>query len=563
MRVARRAAVATLLAAGLLVAAAPAQQIGTELKPQQGLVADAPGTPRQVFRSEPLPTPTPRADCGPGSRPEPGMQGRVPGGSVSKDGFTCNMTRIGNEGPTGGLKVERYVDKAGRECAYYDTQLMLGVNIVSAVQSGKPIGTAVLDMSDPTKPVRTATLQTPAMLSPHESLLVHHGRGLLGAVMGNVATLPGFVDLYDISADCRHPQLLSSTLTGFLGHESGWSADGNTFYATSLFNGSVTAVDVRDPRAPVTLWVGLYPSHGMTLSADGNRGYLASLEIGLQIVDTSEVQARKPNPQVREISRLSWLQRSIPQVALPMTIKGKRYLLEVDEFSADRALVVAAHGKKVGAARIIDISDEHAPRVVSNIRLAVHEPENRGAIARDPGARFVGQGYAAHYCNIPREVDPGIVACSMIASGLRLFDIRDPEHPKEIAYYVTPPGPFFGQPLEFERANWAMARPTFVPERGEVWYSDANTGFHALRVTNGVWPFKDKQCTSRRVFAIRVPARTTRVTVGGKRVRVRGRRARVDLRGLGKRTVTVRIVARTARGRTVTQTRRYRTCTRR
>ena len=61
-------------------------------------------------------------------------------------------------------------------------------------------------------------------------------------------------------------------------------------------------------------------------------------------------------------------------------------------------------------------------------------------------------------------------------------------------------------------------------------------------MTNGVWPFKDKQCTSRRVFAIRVPARTTRVTVGGKRVRVRGRRARVDLRGLGKRTVTVRIV---------------------
>ena len=33
------------------------------------------------------------------------------------------------------------------------------------------------------------------------------------------------------------------------------------------------------------------------------------------------------------------------------------------------------------------------------------------------------QGYAAHYCNIPTRVNPKIVACSFIASGLRLFDI--------------------------------------------------------------------------------------------------------------------------------------------
>jgi len=28
-----------------------------------------------------------------------------------------------------------------------------------------------------------------------------------------------------------------------------------------------------------------------------------------------------------------------------------------------------------------------------------------------------------------------------------------------------------------------------VPERGEVWYSDGNSGFYALKATNGVWPF--------------------------------------------------------------------------
>ena len=45
----------------------------------------------------------------------------------------------------------------------------------------------------------------------------------------------------------------------------------------------------------------------------------------------------------------------------------------------------------------------------------------------------------------------------MIASGLRVFDIRDPEHPKEIAYYVAPPDRATGGPIIDERANCAMS----------------------------------------------------------------------------------------------------------
>ena len=35
----------------------------------------------------------------------------------------------------------------------------------------------------------------------------------------------------------------------------------------------------------------------------------------------------------------------------------------------------------------------------------------------DPGAQYGVQGYAAHYCGVPRTTDPGIVACSFIMSG--------------------------------------------------------------------------------------------------------------------------------------------------
>jgi hypothetical protein len=440
---------------------------------------------------EPRVVPAPRAQCGPGSHPAPGLQGEIPAAEAASGGadggYTCNMQLLGHEGTAGGYKAERFVDQAGHQCAYYDTTLLFPLQ-ASQLRDQSP-GVAVLDMSDPANPVRTATLVTPAMQAPHESLLVNQKRGLLAAVLGNPIVYPGQIDIYDLNADCRHPQLQSSLPIGVLGHESGWTKDGNTFYATSLQSGGITAVDVSNPKAPVPVWFGRYPSHGLTLSDDGNRAYVAAIGGGLLILDTSQIQARLPNPQVSVVSQLSWSNLTIPQVAMPVTIAGKSFIVEIDEFSTDApgGSFPAANGKVVGAGRIIDISNERAPRVVSNLRLEVNQPENRDKIANDPGASSSLQGYAGHYCNVPREVDPGIVACSFIASGLRVFDIRDPYHPKEMAYFVAP---LTGSPVSGEKSNYAMSRPSFDPTRGEVFYSDGNSGFYALHVTNGVWPFR-------------------------------------------------------------------------
>src|SRR4029453_13446977 len=68
---------------------------------------------------------------------------------------------------------------------------------------------------------------------------------------------------------------------------------------------------------------------------------------------------------------------------------------------------------------------------------------------------------------------------------LRVFDIRDPHHPKEIAYFNAP----IPDRDVVDPSNFAMSAPAFVPERGEIWYSDGFSGFYAVKVTNGVWPF--------------------------------------------------------------------------
>ena len=78
------------------------------------------------------------------------------------------------------------------------------------------------------------------------------------------------------------------------------------------------------------------------------------------------------------------------------------------------------------------------------------------------------------------------MACSFIASGLRVFDISDLLHPKEIAYYVAPTQPRAEN--EFMASDFAMSQPAIVPSRREVWYTDGATGFNVVRIAPEVWP---------------------------------------------------------------------------
>ncbi|MDX6541464.1 MAG: hypothetical protein QOI71_3074 [Gaiellales bacterium] len=514
--------------------------------------------PKQHNPEPPL-VATPQTKCLPGSKPEPGVQGRVPEGSAAA-GLLCNITEVSHQGDSGGFKVYRYTDALGHDCAYYDTALLLPLNAVNF--SGPSLGVIVLDMTDPAHPVQTDDLTTPPMLSPHESLNLNQKRGLLAAVNGNPATEPGLVSIYDVSNDCRHPVLQSTSPVARFGHESGFSQDGLTFYATGTAVQAITAIDVTDPQSPHAIWQGNVLSHGMSLSDDGNRAYIADASGGdLGILDTSEIQARKPDPQVREISRLTWQSASIPQNAIPFTEGGKPYILEFDEYT-QATLNPTGNADAVGAGRIIDISDETKPRVVANLRLQIDQPDDHKAAsaAGDPGTQNAAQGYAAHYCNIPTRVDPKVVACSFIASGLRVFDISDVTSPKEIAYFVAPPQPRLEN--QFTNSDYAMSQPTFVPERREIWYTDGESGFYALRVDKSVWPVaaasgpagggacsartRSRHLRVRRGGTTVVRAKLTRSghRVRGATVRLRGpgfsRRAKTNARG----QVTFKVKAR-------------------
>ena len=441
------------------------------------------------------PVAVPEAECGPGARPETTrIQGRDPAADYESGrylkGYRCNTRQVARVGKTGGFKTLRYTDEQGNTCAFYDSTRLLGMDAVANLLNGTGLGVVVLDMNRPSRPRKTANLITPAMLSPHESLLVNKKRGLLVAVMGTLATAPGVMDVYDVRQDCRKPKLLSSTPSGVLGHESGLTQDGKTFWSAGAAGFTMTAVDLSNPASPKVLLVepGVV-AHGIRFSADGRTMYVADMgspsgnsvldDPGLQIYDVSEVQERKASPSITLLSELDWPSISIPQVAEPFRRKGRDYVLEVDEFTDwfGDGYTVDFAGSPVGGGHIVDVTDPRAPSLVSDLRLEVHQPKNRTeAVLSDPGNSLPIGGYSAHYCSVPTRNNPKLAACSMIGSGLRIFDIRDLRHPREIAYFNKPSA---------DGAN-ALSQPTWDRKRGQVWYTDGTGGFFAVKLTNGV-----------------------------------------------------------------------------
>jgi hypothetical protein len=468
----------------------------------------------------------PRATCGPGDHPETALQGQVPAylRAAGFHGFNCNLQLVGqSRGDGANWQSAEFKDSKGHICGYHGTSF----STVGRTHLGVP----VIDVTDATNPTPTTYLTTTSMLDPWESLKVNDRRQLLAADNGHNGGGGPEVDIYDLSGDCRFPQLLSSIAVGqangstgvpgkVVGHEGAWAPDGLTYYGGDLQTngGQYYAVDTTLATAPklITTWVpGIANVHGMSISDDGNRGYFVSLGFnspadltnpsvpatnGLLIYDTSQIQARVPNPQVRLISKLLWKDGSVAQHTIPIKVGGKPYLVFVDEggsggggfsIAADQA-ACAAGLPPFPLARIIDISDETNPTIVSRLALEIHSPKSCPLVIPDL-VGLSGFTYGSHYCSVDNKQNATTLACGYFNAGIRVFDIRDPVHPKEIAYYnpagVTTPSPGSNHAGNPTSVDWCSAQVHLDATRGTLWTTCQDNGVLVLKFTNGAWPF--------------------------------------------------------------------------
>jgi hypothetical protein len=441
------------------------------------------------------PVPVPKARCGPNDRVEIGLQGqttlseRMSGASLQA--YNCNLELVGQFTGDGA----KYQMTWHRDCAYYGT----------AIRANRENpGTVVIDASDPANPTATAYLDTPSMLDPHESLKVNATRQLLAGVQERA---PGFA-VYDLSTGCRQPQLLGSVVLDPpdpLGHAGDFAPDGRTYYGTSTNGVSLYPVDIADPTNPKMIlnWIppgGVGRPHDLSVNEDGTRLYIAQrgnnfpFMNGLTIMDISDFQERRPDPQFKFVGGVYWDDGRNAQMPTQLRIKGRPYILFSDESGSrafDRAAACAEGLSPYGFARLIDMSDETNPRVVSKLMLEVNDPAHCASVMSD-GSTEVTFGYDSHYCTVDDPKNAKLGACSFFQAGVRVFDIRDPHNPKEVAYYkpgavgsASRPGSTL-HTLGHRTYDWSSSNIRFVKLKGEhyLWFTSHDNGFQIVRFTN-------------------------------------------------------------------------------
>jgi len=514
---------------------------------------------RRSDRDKPIPLTVPKAKCGPNDRPETALQGQVPAAlrAAGFQGFNCNLELIGQFRGNGAnwqtTQFKQRVrgrdrdddddddghgnnDGKTRRCGYHGT-----ASPARSLPGRTQFGVPVIDLSDQRAPAPTAFLTTISMLDPWESLKVNERRQILGADNGQNGAGGPEVDFYDISQDCRFPQLITSApvgtgadgggvVTPIIGHEGSWAPDGLTYYGGGrTVPNNYYAVDTSDPSRPKLLGTWFVPrvadgarTHGLSVSDDGLRGYFVSIgsinpvtltdpnvraNNGLVIYDLSDFQKRRPNPQPKVLGEVYWKDGATAQHTINVKIKGKPYVIFVDEGGsggttspAQLAAACAAGLAPFPMARIIDISDETNPKVVTKIMHEVHDTKNCPQVLPD----LVGLSiftYGTHYCSVDNRKNATTLACGMFNSGIRVFDIRDPLRPKEIAYYnpagttTASPGSnhSLGNNWRSGGPDWCSAQVHLDAKQGTLWTTCQDNGVLALKFRKGVWPFEESK----------------------------------------------------------------------
>ena len=291
------------------------------------------------------------------------------------------------------------------------------------------------------------------------------------------------------------------------------------------------AVDVSNTTKPkelalfsVAATVPGATAHGLSVSTDGNRIYAvalgfpaagavadpnAKLNNGLFILDTSEVQARKPGATIKLVSQMLFKDGSVAQHTIPIKVAGKPYLVFVDEGGsgglAQTDGVTAACNANLTPfpfARILDISDETKPVEVSKLRLETHDPKNCSQVLPDIAGLTIFT-YGSHYCSVDNRDNATVMACAYQNSGIRVFDIRNPAVPAEIAYYNPKATTAKTGSSHTRFANWRAGGPDWCSSRIDFDFAKKQlttmcqeSGLLVLRFDGtNTWPFPESTAT--------------------------------------------------------------------
>lgn len=446
--------------------------------------------------------------CGVEDLPETGLQGDVPKADQASGraelGYNCGLALVGHttldadgRAPGGNANMAW----AG-SCAYVSGPgAVFGRDDPAATQ-----GVAVVDVTDPAAPQHVRTLRGPGASSAMETIHAVETDGRAVLVVGEYGNQSGGgkpMTAYDVS-DCADPVELGTFTWPENIHNLTISGNARYVYATQplqvvdmegLFDadpatgfryvGNLEAATEyplvsAGPGADLDDVVPLpkssdgylsheaWPTHGGTKLYLG--GQLPTFEV-FTILDISEWLEGRGAPVV--LSQRSGRGHSVRTA----TIGGTPYVLHSEEsvFGLANGCLPSALNPFAGPAEawLTDITDETQPVLeVSQLQLEINRVENC------PAQLDSGVDSSVHYQDVDDPTDTSFVMASMWNAGLRVFDVRDPLRPVEVAYF-NPGDVADGEEVRLDKA-WGHVR--YVAETGHIWFATESGGFWVVEL---------------------------------------------------------------------------------
>jgi len=329
-------------------------------------------------------------------------------------------------------------------------------------------GTSILDVSAPDRPQLVAQWDAPANTHTHKVqvadglLLINHERfpyrpkKPLGPHSAGVA-------VYRVDEPFAPKQIGFWESGGKGVHRIVWEG-GRYAHMSGAPDGFTDriwmTVDMIEPEKPVLVsrwwWPGQWSAGGETPDwseghrvaahhglVEGKFTYLGYDDANLVVLDTSDPSTP------REVSRLQW-DGGATHTCMPLV--GRGLLVVTDEQQHDGP---NGEDRRI---HLIDVADPSAPRYLRTLPAPVGPFDE---LPQRFGPHNLHENRAGSYRS------DRLVFATYFSAGLRVYDVSDPQNPREVAHWVSaaPAGSAVPQ-----------ANDLFVDEHGLIWVTDRGTG---------------------------------------------------------------------------------------
>jgi len=359
-------------------------------------------------------------------------------------------------------------------------------------------GWSVLDVTDPSAPEFCTYIPGPENTWTIQ-IQVADGKMITG--LERIAPSWGGTDgkpftegffIFDVG-DPVKPKQIGHFKTGSTGTHRNFYDGGNLVHAAAgapgLTGKIYRIVDIADPNNPREVGRFSLPEqekgaatndlkfscHGPA-HLEGDRAYLSYGDGGGIILDVTDFSQAKLISQIafRGITATQGIHTYLP-------LPRRKIALINDEAIRENG------DENLNMAGIVDISDEKRPRMLSLFPLPEPAPESELKNFYEKAGRFGPHNH--HHPNHQAWLEDrdDVAYLTYFNAGLRVYDIRDPRQPKEIAYFVPgdPQVRIGTKPSQLV----AQSEDVLVDRRGCIYLSDKNHGIHILQLKQS-WPYE-------------------------------------------------------------------------